>query len=250
MNNKTWWGEKFLEALKSFMEEGRLKRGSAYRTSKRLSNYRQEQNTVSATMMGNINPYFGVYKVPYYNSKIIFTKLPNAASIISNIESDPLLLAKLITRELPVTISTILPQNSKDIETSCTCPDWENPCKHVAGLYLKIAEEIDSNPLLLFELRGVEKKSLSEKVKKYITASSVVNTTLTPAKKIGAIELKNFWGNPHKKLKTSLVVKIPAVLIKKAGANPPFWNKRNSFLDSMNNIYHNIKRSWYKQIKK
>ncbi|WP_367364654.1 SWIM zinc finger family protein [Candidatus Tisiphia endosymbiont of Nedyus quadrimaculatus] len=249
MNNKTWWGEKFLEVLKSFIEEGRLQRGSAYRTPNRLSNYRQEQNSVSATMMGNINPYFGVYKVPYYNSQITFSKLSNAASIISNIESDPLLLAKLVTRELPSTISTILPQNSKEIETSCSCPDWENPCKHIAGLYLKIAEEIDYNPLLLFELRGIERKLLSEKIKKYVSSSSVVNTTLIPTKEIGAIELRNFWGNPHKKIKTSLVVKIPTVLIKKAGINPPFWHKRKSFLDSMHNIYHNIKRSWHKQIK-
>ncbi|WP_341757952.1 SWIM zinc finger family protein [Candidatus Tisiphia endosymbiont of Ditula angustiorana] len=249
MNNKTWWGEKFLEVLKSFIEEGRLQRGSAYRTPNRLSNYRQEQNTVSATMMGNINPYFGVYKVPYYNSQITFSKLSNAASIISNIESDPLLLAKLVTRELPSTISTILPQNSKEIETSCSCPDWENPCKHIAGLYLKIAEEIDYNPLLLFEFRGIEKKLLSEKIKKYVSSSSVVNTTLIPTKEISAIGLRNFWGNPHKKIKTSLVVKIPTVLIKKAGINPPFWHKRKSFLDSMHNIYHNIKRSWHKQIK-
>lgn len=248
MNNKTWWGEKFLEALKSFIEEGRLKRGSAYRTSNRLSNYQQEQNTVSATMMGNINPYFGVHKVPYYKSQIIFSKLVDAASIISNIENDPLLLAKLVTRELPSTVSAILPPNSKDIETSCSCPDWENPCKHIAGLYLKIAEEIDYNPLLLFELRGIEKQLVSEKIKKYIISSSIVNTALTPTKKIDTIELKNYWGNPHKKIKTSLVVKIPTVLIKKAGMNPPFWHKRKSFLDSMHNIYHNIKRSWYKQI--
>ena len=159
MNNKTWWGEKFLEALKTFIEEGRLKRGSANRTANRLSNYQQKQNQVSATMMGNINPYFGVYKVPYNKSKIVFSKLSNGESIINNIENDPLLLAKLVTRELPSGISNILPQSSKDIDTSCSCPDWENPCKHIAGLYLKIAEEIDYNPLLLFELRGIEERN-------------------------------------------------------------------------------------------
>jgi uncharacterized Zn finger protein len=249
VNNKTWWGEKFLEALKSFIEEGRLKRGSAYRTANRLSNYQQKQNQVSATMMGNINPYFGVYKVPYYKSKIVFSKLSNAESIINNIENDPLLLAKLVTRELPSGISNILPQSSKDIDTSCSCPDWENPCKHIAGLYLKIAEEIDYNPLLLFELRGIEEKLLSQKIKKYIISSNFVNSSLTPTEVTGKIELKNFWGNPHQKLKTSLIVKIPAVLIKKTGINPPFWHKRKSFLSSMQHIYHNVRRSWQKQIK-
>jgi len=74
--------------------------------------------------MGNINPYFGVHKIPYYKTKIIFSKINNPESIVNNIENDPLLLAKLITRELPSSISFILPQRKKDIETSCSCPDW------------------------------------------------------------------------------------------------------------------------------
>ena len=145
--SKTWWGEKFLEALKSFTEERRLARGNAYSKPRRLSKYSQKQNIVSASMMGNMNPYFGVYKTPYYKTKITFTKVSDPESIIKKIGNDPLLLAKLITRELPSSISFILPSTKDDIDTSCSCPDWQNPCKHVAGLYLKIAEEIKVNNL-------------------------------------------------------------------------------------------------------
>lgn len=103
--------------------------------------------------------------------------------------------------------------------------------------------------MLLFELRGIEEKLLSQKIKKYIISSNFVNSSLTPTEITGKIELKNFWGNPHQKLKTRLIVKIPAVLIKKMGINPPFWHKRKSFLSSMQHIYHNVRRSWQKQIK-
>jgi uncharacterized Zn finger protein len=253
--NKTWWGEEFLEALKSFTEEGRLSRGSAYRTPRRLSEYKQKQNVVSATMMGNMNPYFGVYKTPYYKTKIAFTKISNPESIVNNIENDPLLLAKLITRELPSSISFILPQSKKDIETSCSCPDWENPCKHVAGLYLKIAEMIDHNPLLLFDLRGISETLISDKIKKHINVmhEKTDNTIMpiTPIKdtETEEVNIKSFWGNPNKKLKTSLSVKIPSVLVRKAGVNPPFWYKRKSFLDCMNNIYKNVNRSWSRMLK-
>ena len=250
--SKTWWGEEFLEALKSFIEEGRLSRGSAYRTPRRLSEYKQKQNIISATMMGNINPYFGVHKTPYYKTKIIFAKINNSESIVSNIENDPLLLAKLITRELPSSISFILPQSKKDIETSCSCPDWENPCKHVAGLYLKIAEMIDHNPLLLFDLRGISETLISDKIKKYINItydhkhSKIIPITLLKDKEIN---IKSFWGSPDKNLKTSLSVKIPSVLVRKAGVNPPFWYKKKSFLDCMNNIYNSANRSWISMIK-
>ena len=251
--SKTWWGEEFLEALKSFIEEGRLSRGSAYRTPRRLFAYKQKQNVVSATMMGNMNPYFGVYKTPYYKTKIVFTKISNSEFIVNNIENDPLLLAKLITRELPSSISFILPQSKKDIETSCSCPDWDNPCKHVAGLYLKIAEMIDHNPLLLFDLRGINETLISDKIKKYIniTHNERDNTILPiiPTQNTEEINIKSFWGSPNKNLKTSLSVKIPSVLVRKAGINPPFWYKRKSFLDCMNNIYQNINRAWSKILK-
>jgi len=246
--NKTWWGEKFLEALKSFIEEGRLKRGTAYRTPTRLSQYTQEQNIVSATMMGNVNPYFGIHKVPYYQTKIIFTTIDNPDAVINNIENDPLLLAKLITRELPASVSFILPCSNKDIKTSCSCPDWENPCKHIAGLYLKIAEEIDHNPLLLFELRGISETLISDKIKKHMSFMREVEREIIPIPQENIVNIKSFWGTPHKKLQTSLSVKIPAILIRKAGINPPFWYKKRPFLDSMNNIYNTIYRSWYNKL--
>jgi len=246
--NKTWWGEKFLEALKSFIEEGRLRRGTAYRTPKRVSKYTQKQNIVTATMMGNVNPYFGIHKVPYYKIKITFTTVDNADTIVNSIENDPLLLAKLITRELPASVSFILPCSDKDIKTSCSCPDWENPCKHIAGLYLKIAEEIDHNPLLLFELRGISEKLISDKIKKYINVTPEVVNEITPISRESIINIKSFWGSPHKKLQTSLSVKIPAILIRKAGINPPFWYKKKSFLNSMNSIYNIIYRSWHNRL--
>lgn len=249
--SKTWWGEKFLEALKSFTEEGRLSRGSAYRTPRRLSEYKQKQNIVSATMMGNTNPYFGVYETPYYKTKITFTKVLDSESIVKKIENDPLVLAKLITRELPSSISFILPSSQNDIDTSCSCPDWQNPCKHVAGLYFKIAEEINHNPLIIFELRGISESLISNRIKKYISTASqeIEEESYLPLANEEDINMKSFWGSPNKKISTSLSVKIPSILVRKAGVNPPFWYKKKPFLDCMNNIYKSINRSWNSRTK-
>lgn len=244
MNNKTWWGEYFIEALASFIDEGRLSRGKAYCNPSRLSNYQQQGNMVTATMKGNINPYFGVHKVPYYKTKITFTKLSNQDTLLNNIAKDPLLLAKLVTRELPKTIASILPQNNKDIATECSCPDWDNPCKHIAGLYFKIAEEINYNPLLIFELRGVSREALTEGIKKYVRPSYTHNLVLNAIKAPEQISLKTFWGVPHRPKKKDISSSIPCVLIKKAGINPPFWYKKKSFIDVMDNIYKNARKSW------
>ena len=36
----------------------------------------------------------------------------------------------------------------------CSCPDVANPYKYIAGVYFRLAGQLDRDPFLLFELRG------------------------------------------------------------------------------------------------
>jgi uncharacterized Zn finger protein len=47
-----------------------------------------------------------------------------------------------------------------EIKLSCSCPDWADMCKHVAGALYGIGARLDSEPRLLFELRGVDESEL------------------------------------------------------------------------------------------
>ena len=49
-----------------------------------------------------------------------------------------------------------------DMTTACSCPDYANPCKHVAAVLLVLGEEIARRPLALLELRGVGEEELYE----------------------------------------------------------------------------------------
>jgi uncharacterized Zn finger protein len=40
------------------------------------------------------------------------------------------------------------------LTTQCSCPDWVNPCKHVAATHYILGERFDEDPFLLFRLRG------------------------------------------------------------------------------------------------
>ena len=44
----------------------------------------------------------------------------------------------------------------KEISFNCSCPDWALLCKHVAAVLYGIGARVDENPLLFFELRGVD----------------------------------------------------------------------------------------------
>src|SRR5262249_39437876 len=53
----------------------------------------------------------------------------------------------------------LFPQPS-EIKLSCSCPDWADMCKHVAGALYGIGARLDTEPRLLFELRGVDESEL------------------------------------------------------------------------------------------
>ena len=57
--------------------------------------------------------------------------------------------AKLLAGEMPQDIEqafqdvglSLFPLKSADLITECSCPDWSNPCKHVAAVYYLLGEE-------------------------------------------------------------------------------------------------------------
>ena len=240
MSNKTWWGEKFMKALESFINPDRLSRGRAYSKEERLIDYKFCGTEISGKIKGNKNPYWGIYRTPYYRTSIKFAPLKDKKALFAAMENNPLTLSRLFVRELPSSLEEILPRSEKDIETHCSCPDWENPCKHIAGLYIKVSQEIDHNPMMIFMLRGISE----EEIKPYFGDTiHGANDTLQDSDSI-ELEMKNFWGKPHKIPDRKIDVTIPGMLIKKAGINPPFWHKKISFEEVMNEIYTRVKKSF------
>ena len=46
--------------------------------------------------------------------------------------------------------------SAQEISFSCSCPDWAIMCKHVVATLYGIGARFDENPLLFFELRGID----------------------------------------------------------------------------------------------
>ena len=51
-----------------------------------------------------------------------------------------------------------------EIKMSCSCPDWADMCKHVAATLYGVGARLDSDPDLLFALRGVDRAELVSNV--------------------------------------------------------------------------------------
>ena len=265
---RTWWGTKFMDALQGFMEEKRLKRGRSYSTDYRLIDFSMKNNVITAIVRGNRNPYFGVYKEPKYKVKlkIIPIKLSDWDNIIKKISKNAALISRLMLFEMPNNIESVfdgacfLPHTGSDIESKCSCPDWENPCKHVAGVYYRVSQLLDNDPFLMFQLRGLSKEILYTKLRKTDIGKALVSS-LGESKNIELefsdnfyarinqqkfdknISLRQFWeGKKIVKNENNYQqpIDIPALVIKKQGDYPSFWDRDNSFFETMQEVYSRV----------
>jgi uncharacterized Zn finger protein len=89
-------------------------------------------------------------------------------SLAATLSDQVLFAAKLLAGEMPQDIEqafgaaglSLFPERHSDLRTECSCPDWSNPCKHVAAVYYLLGEEFDRDPFLLFKLRGIDRDQL------------------------------------------------------------------------------------------
>ncbi|WP_027249370.1 SWIM zinc finger family protein [Planktothrix agardhii] len=268
--SRTWWGKQFIEALEAFSDPSRLGRGRSYARNGKILKSKIDQNRITAKVKGSINPYFGVYKEPRYNTTIEITPISSSdwSKAIQHLSSKASFVSKLLMNEVPDNIEDVfsdlglhlLPQSEKDFKTTCSCPDWSNPCKHIAGVYYLVASQLDDDPFLLFQLRGLSKdvlkaelsqsplgKILSQElttkevsIQPSISFYTTVETEGVPEK----ISAREFWLGTHRLpqvVEETSSVSLPAILIKKQGDFPAFWKKEDSFIQVMEEFYRRVK---------
>ena len=272
IRSKTWWGKEFLRALEDCMDRGRLSRGRSYSAPYRRKSFSIRQGKIAATVMGNINPHFGVYRTPYYQVKIGFQKIPGTRwqGILKRLGSNADWVTHLVLGEVPPSIEEalegtnvrLLPRTHREIQASCSCPDWANPCKHIAGIYYHVGSLLDRDPLLLFEFRGLERSKLLEAVSKSEFGSALLGeadgavpdlaasarhprhpSVGTVPCEAPASDLRAFWrGRPlaREAVAAHQVPPISALLLRREGDYPEFWHREASFLDAMAAIYERI----------
>ncbi|MCK5917139.1 MAG: SWIM zinc finger family protein [Cocleimonas sp.] len=265
---RTWWGESFLDVLSISMDEGRLKRGRAYSSPNRLLKFDINQCSIKATLRGNINHYFGVYKEPRYKAEVKLTTFSAKQwdNIIAEITHNAACLSQLLMNEMPASIEDVfakqnlhlLPERSTDLISHCSCPDYADPCKHVAGVYYKVASLLDRDPFLLFQLRGMDVNKLQEKLALSPLGKALIdrwNDGEQPIEyhlhrysapqpcPLKPSTIQQFWQGKSVLPEVENSMDSPAttaVLIKKAGDYPLFWQRDNSFIEIMEIIYPRI----------
>lgn len=159
---ETWWSQRWIGVLESFHMGARLNRGKSYARRGQVISIDVKKGTVSAKVQGTRKrPYSVTIELPVLSDDEWDT-------VTGVMASQALFAAKLLSGEMPVTIEeafdeagvSLFPQSREELDTECSCPDWANPCKHIAAVYFLLAEQFDEDPFLIFTLRGRTKEEI------------------------------------------------------------------------------------------
>ncbi|MFP4183974.1 MAG: SNF2-related protein [Halorhodospira sp.] len=155
---RTWWGEQWLGALHQIDHSNRLPRGRRYANNGSVQALTVDQGDVSARVKGSRRqPYKVRLRVPPLTDQ-------QSRRLLEAIGDDPALLAGLLNRQLdPAVLERaeqagvpVFPGSWRELGMHCSCPDGAVPCKHLAAAIYLLSREIDADPFLVFQLRGLD----------------------------------------------------------------------------------------------
>src|SRR5262249_31891520 len=241
---QSWWAKRWIAVLESFNIGARLSRGRSYARSGQVLSIDIEKGEIEAAVQGSRpKPYdieFKVKTIPAADWKRVAKALDREA----------IFAAKLLAGEMAQEIEqvfkevglSLFPEKLRDLETECSCPDWSNPCKHIAAVYYLIGEEFDRDPFLIFKLRGATREELIELLSAgaapgKINEADIEEIDLPPDPL--ATDAAVFWGGGDLAddfFSGTQLPPVSAALPRRLG-NFPFWRGGERFLDAIEEIY-------------
>jgi uncharacterized Zn finger protein len=222
----SWWGKRWLQTLEGFGWDSRLQRGRSYARRGQVVDLKLGPGGVTAGVQGS--------QPKPYRVKIQVQPLADGQweRAVAALEERPLFIGQLLAGEMPAEIedvfreaeAALFPAESEDLEMSCSCPDWAVPCKHLAAVYYLLAEWLDRDPFLLFELRGRDREALLAALRERRgTDDAPDETAAEPEEPLSA---EGFWSGGAVELgpENEAPPAVPQALLRALG-EPPGWNE-------------------------
>ncbi len=250
---KNWWADRWIAALKPLMDSGRLSRGRSYARRGQVMDIDIAPGQVTSRVQGS-------RRTPY---KVWIQLKPledrQWATVLDALAGQAIFAAQLLNGEMPADVEEVFeavqvplfPVSQGDLETDCSCPDWANPCKHIAAVYYLLGERFDKDPFLLFELRGRNQEEIAVGLRERRAVgvktfeAAPYTPTLLESFDVPALEdcVDRYWtlGQEVADLGFNIAPpKVPSALLKRVGI-PDFEgvNPRN-FQRQMERVYDGV----------
>lgn len=157
---RTFWGEAWCNNLEAYSDfANRLPRGRTYVRNGSVFDLQINKGRIEARVSGSEIYTVDVDIKPVDKKKWSALVASCTGQINSVVELLQGKLAKGVMEILCTQKGGLFPTPS-EMKFTCSCPDWAGMCKHVAATLYGVGCRLDSQPDLLFELRGVDQMDL------------------------------------------------------------------------------------------
>lgn len=236
---QTWWGKEWITTLENFDIGERITRGKSYARKGQVTDLViTAKKGVAAKVQGSrVRPY-----------KVSITLTPYSKEqkelLAQKLTSKPIYIAQLLSGEMPENLARVFktaglalfPAKYNDLTTTCSCPDYSNPCKHIAAVVYLMAEAFDQDPFLLFTLRGIDKEEFLRKIGyKRQTASGDAPPAIPEPLPSEHAAFWEYSPSPEPSC-THLSPAVQATMPKRLGSIP-YWRSSINFLSAMETTY-------------
>ena len=246
---KSWWASRWIAALERLVNEGRLSRGRSYARNGQVVELSVGVSGISARVQGS--------RPTPYRVSIRFRRLSDAEweKVADAMAQKAIFAAKLLSGEMPAEIedvftaagASLLPAARGDLTSDCSCPDAANPCKHVAAVHYLLGERFESEPFLMFELRGRTQADVTAMLRARRAGGSVAEDASMevvdePEAPSLATLLDSFWTVPNDAAPPPIVFEsaaMTAAAVKRLGP-PPFVTGSADFAGVMEDVYRAV----------
>ena len=179
----SWWSRRFLDAIEAVLVGGRPGRGRAYARRGQVIDLDVRPGRIEAQVQGS--------RETPYRIRLTLPVVPEEdwERILAALGAEAGFAAKMLAGDLPHEVedvfiaegASLFPGPHARLTTECTCPDWANPCKHIAAVCYLVAEGFDRDPFAVLAWRGRARAAIIEELRRRRTNHEPPGDAADPA---------------------------------------------------------------------
>ncbi len=223
IQSREWWVQRWIDLLQSYRFKKRLERARDYARQGNVRSIEFQGPKVLAKVQGTEpEPYqISLSLDPFTDEQWSY--------VIETMAQQAIFSAHLLAGEMPQNIEEVFTTNGlslfpftlSDIHSQCSCPDKENPCKHIGAVYYQLGDRFSEDPFVIFQLRGRNKEQILDVLRQLRSTTSTgeqgsresEDHLSTPAPQYSSeaqplLAIEQFW-QYSEPLDSSLVVIVP-----------------------------------------
>ncbi len=157
----SWWGKAWVRAVEeAAYAEAHLRDARSLARSGRIGGITVDDGTFLAAVADGDEVWTVSGGLPVLDAAAI-------EALVETVAAESGRVAALLGGDLPFTLVEhadeagveLLPYGG-ELETTCSCADWADPCTHALAVLYQLAWLVEADPLVLFQLRGLGRDQL------------------------------------------------------------------------------------------